>query len=392
MLFINGLGADTSSIGSRLTSGSQTSTPSPAPTSTPLPLRARASSFGPATRPGVASDPRFVPITIVPQYTCSSSGCVPSNEPTRNLFKAVQALIELVARKKGWTPSNWWGTTPQTGVIDSRTASNYLIIVNSGAPFGPMIDARVDAKLVASFAAQFANTMAQWLGVPVPMPASAPPSSSRVPLTPLVTPPPPTTTAPPPPIMTAPPPPQVEVPQHKCPDGSTVLPGQACPPLTPSPTPPPPTEASPPPTALVTTAPTTPTPEAAPSTAKYREGCVARFNKTRRIFSIYCPVETALGYAYYDNLADTLLTPSAEPAPAGMIKEGEELTIPTCATASGEAAPCPKTPDSERDKGFFRLHNPWMWVTLAGVAGVVGGTGYVVYRRRSQTRSRPNQW
>jgi len=118
--------------------------------------------------------------------------------------------------------------------------------------------------------------------------------------------------------------------------------------------------------------------------ARYRAGCVARFNRTRKIYSIYCPVSTALGYSYVEHLAEQLLPVAAEPAPAGTVKEGEEATPPTCATAGGGTVTCPQTSNNERDKGFFRLHNPWMWLSLVGVAGVVGGTGYVVYRRRRQ--------
>jgi hypothetical protein len=111
---------------------------------------------------------------------------------------------------------------------------------------------------------------------------------------------------------------------------------------------------------------------------------VARFNRTRKIYSIYCPVTSALGYAYVENLAAQLLPAAAEPAPAGTAKEGEEATPSSCDIESGGVAPCPQTADKERDAGFFRLHNPWMWLSLAGVVGVVGGTSYVVYRRRGR--------
>lgn len=137
----------------------------------------------------------FRPISITPAFLCSANGCVASNDETLGLFKAIQKLMEQVAAKKGWTSQNFWKNTPQTGTIDSTTAANYQLIVNSGAPFGPWTDSAVTTQAMASSATSIANTMAQWLGVAVPLPAAAPP------------------------------PPQT----FACPDGAAVQAGQACP-------------------------------------------------------------------------------------------------------------------------------------------------------------------
>ena len=484
MLFTTHLGADRAGLPSF-------TVPAPAPTPAPT----KPSPFAP-TAPA-ASAPKtsaFVPVTIVPQFSRAAAGYMAADAATHGVFRAVQALIELVAQRKGWNVnSTWWRPTPQTGFIDAQTAANYLIIVNSGAPFGPLLDTRVDPLMVATQATLLANTMARWLGIPVPLPAAVAPQGGKpVPGTgvqpggqpapgtgmqpggqpgrqPGVTV--PTVVVYPPGTVTAnidgqwhlaapipggapaegvrvpgqayavPPAwrelgietsrptsdrvQEVSVKQYLhmirgyaiCADGSMQASLAACPAPAPVPVPTPvpvpvptpvpviapptpPQPASPAPSAQsdvaltvpgASTSPALPT-AMAPSAelpppvvrAKYRVGCVARFNRTRKIYSIYCPVSTALGYSYVEHLAEQLLTPSAEPPPAGTVKEGEEATPPTCETEGGGTAPCPQTGDDERDKGFFRLHNPWMWLSLAGVVGVVGGTGYVVYRRRRQ--------
>ena len=465
MLFTTHLGADRAGLPSF-------TVPASAPTPTPPPTKP--SPFAP-TAPA-ASAPKtsaFVPVTVVPQFTRAAAGYMATDAATHGVFRAVQALIELVAQRKGWNVnSTWWRPTPQTGIIDDRTAANYLIIVNSGAPFGPLLDTRVDPLMVATQATLLANTMARWLGVAVPLPAPVVPQGGRpVPApTPLPPPPPPPSSGR---VPGARPGVSVPVPYPKgsvmtnvdgrwrvaaprqemiveaarlpgqaytvaprffemgltatrptadglvevsaeqydryvrgyavCADGSVRTSIVACPVPAPTPTatdappvisPAPPALVTPPapspaPPALVTSpAPSAEPPAVTPAStvtrARYRAGCVARFNRTRKIYSIYCPVTSALGYSYVENLADQLLTPSAEPPPAGTVKEGEEATPPTCDTEGGGTAPCPQTGNDERDKGFFRLHNPWMWLSLAGVAGVVGGTGYVVYRRRRQ--------
>lgn len=448
MLFTTHLGADRAEL-------FPSTVPVPAPTTTTT----KPSLFAPTT--SVAPKPptsTFMPVTIVPQFGRTATGFVATNVATQGVFRALQALIELVARRKGWNVnSTWWQATPQTGTIDARTAANYLIIVNSGAPFGPLLDTRVDPLLVATQATLLANTMARWLGIPVPLPAVVAPQEGRPatgtePRITLPTPPPPGTrpTAAPPQATAAwpagtitanidgrwhlavPLPPVSEAPRMRmtgqayvlapayreipssgvrptsdfirelptaryleliqgyavCADGSTQPTLALCPVA-----PPLPAGTPPEPTALAVLPPATSVPDASPPDAtlppaviraRYRAGCVARFNRTRKIYSIYCPVSTALGYSYVEHLAEQLLPVAAEPAPAGTVKEGEEATPPTCDTEGGGTVTCPQTSNNERDKGFFRLHNPWMWLSLVGVAGVVGGTGYVVYRRRRQ--------
>jgi len=172
MLFTTHLGADRAEL-----FPSTVPVPAPAPTTTTT----KPSLFAPTT--SVAPKPPtspFVPVTIVPQFGRTATGFVAANVATQGVFRAVQALIELVARRKGWNVnSTWWQATPQTGTIDARTAANYLIIVNSGAPFGPLLDTRVDPLLVATQATLLANTMARWLGIPVPLPAVVAPQEGR---------------------------------------------------------------------------------------------------------------------------------------------------------------------------------------------------------------------
>jgi LPXTG-motif cell wall-anchored protein len=61
------------------------------------------------------------------------------------------------------------------------------------------------------------------------------------------------------------------------------------------------------------------------------------------------------------------------PPPEGFVKAAEVTTLPRAGeTQAGD----------ERDK-FFRLKNPLMWAAFAGAAAIVGGGGYVLYRRRS---------
>jgi len=195
-----------------------------------------------------------------------------------------------------------------------------------------------------------------------------------------------TTSSQPQPTSTTPPPPTVTL----CPPG-TIATSQGC--LATQPSEPPP-KPQPQPQPQPSTLPSDFVPEAqvfktcpdgsqvmafqaCPSVAKQRyAGCIARFNRTRRVFSIYCPISSpaaGLGragtYPSYNGLGADTVTP---PPPAGFVKTAEVATLPGAGeTAAGE----------ESDK-FFRANNPMMWLTIVGTLAVVGGGGYFLLRRR----------
>lgn len=125
--------------------------------------------------------------------------------------------------------------------------------------------------------------------------------------------------------------------------------------------------------------------EASPTEGRYK-GCIARFNKTRKVFSIYCPVgskaaEPGLGIVdgeyfrcLFGNCGGLGASDVTPPPPEGFVKTAEVTTLPR----AGE------TPAGDERDRFFRLNNPFMWVAIAGVAAAAGG-GYVIYRRRRST-------
>lgn len=113
-------------------------------------------------------------------------------------------------------------------------------------------------------------------------------------------------------------------------------------------------------------------------------GCLARYNRTRRVFSIYCPIgsqaaQPGLGLGdqeYFRCLRDGCTGLGADtvtpPPPTGFVKAAEVTTLPGAGeTQAGD----------EKDK-FFRLGNPLMWAVFAGAATVVGGGSYMLYRRK----------
>lgn len=116
------------------------------------------------------------------------------------------------------------------------------------------------------------------------------------------------------------------------------------------------------------------------STRPRYTGCIARFNKSRRVYSIYCPIGTSpgLGIASDDfrclfgncnGLGQEAVTPAV---PTGFVKTAETATLPGAGeTVAGE----------ERDN-FFRANNPAMWIAIVGTAAAVGGGGYWLIRRR----------
>jgi len=129
-----------------------------------------------------------------------------------------------------------------------------------------------------------------------------------------------------------------------------------------------------------------------PPASKRYAGCLARFNKTRKVFAIYCPIGTApttvspglaaySGFRGYDDeqfrclygncggLGADTVTPLV---PANFIKTAETRALP------GEG----ETPAGEEKDKFFRANNPIMWLTFVGVAAAIGGGSYWVIRRR----------
>lgn len=167
------------------------------------------------------------------------------------------------------------------------------------------------------------------------------------------------TVPPPPPIVTAPPPPQ------------------AAPPATP------PVRVDVGPTVVEPVTPGTIVPGVAVGKPRYA-GCIARFNKTRKVFSIYCPINSPAGTpglgisddefrCLYGNcgLGADDVTP---PVPAGFTKTAEVKTLP----GAGE------TPAGDEREKFFRASNPVMWIAIVGTAAAVGGGGYYFMRRRKR--------
>lgn len=98
-------------------------------------------------------------------------------------------------------------------------------------------------------------------------------------------------------------------------------------------------------------------------------GCISRYHKTRRTFSIYCPIgwqPRTLGS--WTVLGDDKVTPAPPP---NTMKIAEEAVEPPEAPSNGA---------TEDDFKFYK--SPWFW---AGVAMVgIGGTtaGMLLYRRR----------
>jgi hypothetical protein len=114
----------------------------------------------------------------------------------------------------------------------------------------------------------------------------------------------------------------------------------------------------------------------APATAgKYKAGSVARFNVTRKVWSIYSPLAGGYGLGVSSDgrcIGGSCLG-SAEvnpPVPFNTVKAGEEIVPPAGVTHSG----------AEEDAAPF-YKRPYFWLAVGGGAVVVGG-GYAMLRRR----------
>jgi hypothetical protein len=340
------------------------------------------------------------------------------------------------------------------GRLDKRTLAAYMPVSRGIGGTLAIFDFSPDPKYLATNVLAFAQTIAQWLNItwveataltaghwerlrvgqtsvlPAP-PMAAPAPTSLCPPGTVATSrgclpsAPPQPDQPPPPLdqtlPTALPPPTVMT-MYVCPDGTRVSsmdaclkqraqPAQCLPPPSPSPgsqvspsywdsynaclerqglkpvqVPPHTYGLEPPPGTLPFPGTITP-----PASKRYA-GCLARFNKTRKVFAIYCPIGTApttvspglaaySGFRGYDDeqfrclygncggLGADTVTP---PVPANFIKTAETRALP------GEG----ETPAGEEKDKFFRANNPAMWALFMGTAAVIGGGSYFIVRHR----------
>lgn len=111
-----------------------------------------------------------------------------------------------------------------------------------------------------------------------------------------------------------------------------------------------------------------------PATPKYPAGSIARFNTTRKVWSIYRPIATGLGLSITEGF-DCLYGDCASALNGARPPSGYEL-LTTAQTSDGARIANPST---EKDTA---LTSWWFWA-LIGVAAV-GGTGVVIYRRKKR--------
>jgi len=428
----------------------ETATPAPRPTPPPTPpltvpiknilttaepVRATVTALQPSALTTKA--PTTMVVATLP-YTCANGICS-SSGPLAFTFQLLQSMINMANKRLGNT------AIAVDGKLDARTLNAYLPISRAVGGTLAIFDFTPTPDYLAQNAETFARTIAQWLGITwVPEQNGTPGHWERLRAgqTTVNLPPIPTTTSvftPMPETATPPPPPPMIM--YVCPDGTRVSDMKACPvpqaqpykptcvpPPSPSPgsqvpatywdeyhaclraaglpvpaqippslppapgTPPPggntgvvPPQITPPPG--VTPLPTpVPEPIVTPGPGRY-QGCLARFNRTRKVYSIYCragstgaqPGLGTIDQEYFrclrDNctgLGEDTVTP---PPPSGYVKAAEVTTLPGAGeTSAGE----------ERDK-FFRLGNPLMWAAIAGAATVVGGGSYMLYRRKHRS-------
>lgn len=366
----------------------------PAPTATPTKLNTL------ATR-----DIKQVLISTAP-FSCVNNICTATGQ-VGFTFQTLQSLINMANKKLGNT------AIAVDGKIDARTVAAFMPVSRAVGGVLAIFDQAATPNLIATNADAYARGIAQWLGmtwveatpdvpghwerlrvgqttVNLPSMPQSSPAPSRVD----------TSMQPAQPTPTQPPPTMV---MYVCSDGTRVSDPAACPKAPPPSTTPPPSNTgivppsiTPPPASTgPAQGPTAPPPSVAPTpqpsdlpvpgatTGRY-QGCLARFNRTRKVYSIYCPVGSAgaqpglgLGDGEYfrclrgncTGLGEDTVTP---PPPSGFVKAAEVTTLPGAGeTPAGE----------ERDK-FWRLGNPLMWAAIAGAATVVGGGSYMLYRRK----------
>jgi hypothetical protein len=101
-------------------------------------------------------------------------------------------------------------------------------------------------------------------------------------------------------------------------------------------------------------------------------GCTSRFHKTRRTFSVYCPVGWVAPQNTSVQLGHGFGADVTPPPPPNMIKVADEVAEPPEAPANGA---------TEDDvKPFYKNWKFWA-IALTAVAAI-GAGGFVIYRRR----------
>lgn len=318
-----------------------------------------------------AAQPGAPSIQEVQQFACSGDSCYGTAEGDF-LFRTLQGLINMANRVIAGQKQPSGAMITVDGRLDPRTVQAYLPIAKAvGGPLA-LFDVVPDAKYLATSARGIAQAIAQWLNVTwlpasnawgrlragetsqLPTMATSPGAPGGDVIDPGFPQPQPQPPQPQPqPYPQPQPQPQTTMVMYVCADGSRVSTPDACPVVQPTVGP----GANPLPPPGMTT-----------GRGRYA-GCIARYNRTRKVFAIYCPVPaTTFGWAMGLG-ADPVVTP---PAPAGFTKVAEAPALPNEGeTAAGE----------ERD-AFFRVNNPVMWIAIVGAVAAVGTGGYVVYRRK----------
>jgi hypothetical protein len=314
-------------------------------------------------------------------FTCTVDACTGTGAAAL-AFQTLQNLINQANKKLAGT--SYMGTLmaiPVDGRITAGTLKAYLPISRAVGGKLAIFDFTPDIKFLATNAATFAREIAQWLGITwVEATATVPGHWERLRAGQLSV------------IPTA-----ISAPAPTRPVAPLPLPQpQPQPQPQPAPAPAPPSEAPPVrvdvgPTTVIAPPPPTATPpeqfpgsQPPPQSQRFK-GCIARFNKTRKTFSIYCPLNAApqgfgLADEYFkclygncNGLGADAVTP---PVPAGF--NPTPVVVTTALPGEGEVAA-----GEEKDK-FFRLKNPAMWALIAGTAVVVGGGSYWFIRRRKR--------
>jgi hypothetical protein len=357
----------------------KTTTTAPAPTSTFTPLLFAIDAKN------VMMPAAPAPAPVDTAFACTNNICYGSGD-VDFLFRTLQNLINNAnkrLRDKG-LPAGV--DIVIDGRIDARTLNVYMPISRAVGGTLAIFDFTPDPKYLASNARNIALGIATWLGLtwvaeaggvpghwarmsagqtvqlpppPAPVSSGTKTLAPTAPTAPTVQTAPTPTTRPTVPIAPTAPTPTTR-PTAPAPMPQAVAPAQTVAPVEPLP------------------------PPSTPETEGKFRGCIARFNRTRKVFAIYCPIGSegaTPGLGVYDaeyfrclgtnctGLGADTVTP---PPPAGFVKAVEVTTLPRAGeTQSGD----------ERDK-FFRLGNPLMWAAFAGTAAVVGGGGYMLYRRK----------
>lgn len=113
----------------------------------------------------------------------------------------------------------------------------------------------------------------------------------------------------------------------------------------------------------------------APIAGKYPSGSIARYNTTRKVWSIYRPRATGLGLSVTEGF-DCLYGDCASTLGGAPLPPTGYVFLTTAQTSDGARIANPST---EKDTV---LTSWWFWALIATAA--VGGTGVVIYRRKKR--------